>query len=266
MTHFTPRWLAVAVLFLSAVVAGVWTTSSAVLAQDPSPTPGYFVWLPLVLRDASITPTATPFPTPSATATATETPTASPTVTATPVEVTPTATASPTLTGAPTATATATPTVTPTSAPCSVSNVTGTYYAQITNMVSHGCPGGDPVAPAPGNIGVIQNGTVLTLRTVGGDAVGSINPATGSFSAQGPLPTSVGCPSFATCTNTTTGAFTMGQEPMSFTGTGRIDVLVFGSPYCYLTYDTSGSRVSCAVPTTLSGDPWVPILRMLTNR
>ena len=231
MTHFTPRWLAVAVLFLSAVVAGVWTTSSAVLAQDPSPTPGYFVWLPLVLRDASITPTATPFPTPSATATAT-----------------------------------ATPTVTPTSAPCSVSNVTGTYYAQITNMVSHGCPGGDPVAPAPGNIGVIQNGTVLTLRTVGGDAVGSINPATGSFSAQGPLPASAGCPSFATCTNTTTGAFTMGQEPMSFTGTGRIDVLVFGSPYCYLTYDTSGSRVSCAVPTTLSGDPWAPILRMLTNR
>jgi hypothetical protein len=132
-------------------------------------------------------------------------------------------------------------------------------------MVSHDCPGGNPATPAPGNIGVIQNGTALTLRTVGGDATGSINPATGSFTAQGPLPTSAGCPSFATCTNTTSGAFTVGQDPMSFTGTGRIDVFVFGAPLCYLTYDTSGTRVSCAVSATSSGDPWAPILRMLTN-
>jgi hypothetical protein len=273
MTHFTPRWLAVAVLFLSAVVAGVWTVPSNVRAQDPSPTPSYFVWLPLVLRNASIAPTVTPFPTPSVTATATETPTASPTVTSTPVEGTPTATASLTPaatasltpTATPTSTPTDTPTVTPTSAPCSVSDVTGTYYAQITNIVSHGCPGGDPAPPAPGNIGVIQNGTALTLRTVSGDAIGTISPATGGFTVQGALSSSAGCPSFATCTNATAGEFTMGQAPMSFTGTGRIDVSILGSPLCYLTYDTSGTRISCAVSATSSGDPWAPILRRLTN-
>ena len=283
MTRFL-LWLSVGLLLLCAVPGfGVWSAGSAARVFEPTLTPVHFVWLPMLFRDASAvptpfptatvsptpqeTPTASPSPslTPEETPTATvtvsptpqETPTASPSPSLTPEE-TPTATVTvsltpqetstatptrtPTVSSTPTSTATPTPTVTPS---CSVTNVTGTYYATLTNMVGYGCPI-SPVPPAPGDIGVIQTGTALLFRTSIGDGTGAINTTTGQFTVVGALPSAGGCPIFSTCTNTTSGTFTIGQSPMTFTGTGRIDIT--GLVRCYVTYDMFGDRTSCTAP------------------
>jgi hypothetical protein len=92
---------------------------------------------------------------------------------------------------------------------------------------------------------VIQDGTALTLR-VGGDATGTIDPATGRFTVSAPLSPAAGCPAGLTCLNTTTGTFAIGQASMTFAGNGRVDISVFGSAFCHITYDIAGARTSCA--------------------
>lgn len=265
MTRFL-LWLSVGLLLLCAIPGlDVWTAGSAAHMLEPTGTPAYFVWLPVLFRDASAAPTPFPTATASPTLTATpspsptpeETPTATPSPTPTSVE-TPTATPSPsptpsatsivsptltpTASSTPTVTATPTPTVTPS---CSLTNVTGTYYSALTNMVGYGCPI-NPVPPAPGDIGVIQTGAALLFRTSIGDGTGAINTTTGQFAVVGTLPSAGGCPIFSTCTNTTSGTFTIGQSPMTFTGTGRIDIT--GLIRCYITYDMTGDRISCTAP------------------
>jgi hypothetical protein len=44
----------------------------------------------------------------------------------------------------------------------------------------------------------------------------------------------------------------MGQNPMTFTGTGRIDIT--GLVRCYITYDTSGTRTSCTASAAQASD------------
>lgn len=147
-------------------------------------------------------------------------------------------------TSTPTPTPTPTNTPTPTSTPCSTSNVSGTYLSQVSNLVNHGCPVSPP-APPQGEMIVIQDGTALTLR-VGGDATGTIDPATGRFTVSAPLSPAAGCPAGLTCLNTTTGTFAIGQASMTFAGNGRVDISVFGSAFCHITYDIAGARTSCA--------------------
>ena len=159
-----------------------------------------------------------------------------------PLISTPTCTPTPAATRTPTPTAT--PTATPAETPCPVDDVSGSYDVQYSN-VQHNCPFPIP-DPSPDNINIeiIQNETDLTLRSGAGDATGTIDPQTGDFQV---VATSTSPPCTFGCVNATTGTFRLGQNPMTFTGTGQIDVLTIGGGvFCTVTYDVEGTRTSCA--------------------
>jgi hypothetical protein len=121
------------------------------------------------------------------------------------------------------------------------------------------------MTPSSGSIQVIQQGAALTFRTSSGDATGNID-GEGNFIVVANIPLSAGCPIGVTCANTTRGRFTIGQTPMTFTGTGEIILSVTGTPFCTVTYQTSGERTSCetraaqAAPRSVWLDRWRQIL------
>jgi len=156
-----------------------------------------------------------------------------------------TATCTPTPTATRTPTPTATPTATATETPCPVDDVSGSYDVQYSN-VQHNCPFSIP-DPSPAIIEVIQSGTDLTLRSGAGDATGTIDPQTGDFQA---VASSTEPPCDYGCVITTTGAFSLGRNPMTIAGTGQLDLgSPFGGTLCTVTYDIEGTRTGCASAT-----------------
>lgn len=123
-----------------------------------------------------------------------------------------------------------------------VDDVSGFYEVQYSN-IQHDCP--FPISDPPlDNIEIVQNETDLTLCSDAGDATGTIDPQTGAFQV---VATSTSPPCILGCVNATTGTFRLGQNPMTFTGTGQIDVLTIGGGVsCTVTYDVEGTRTSCA--------------------
>jgi hypothetical protein len=121
-----------------------------------------------------------------------------------------------------------------------------------------------PTPVAPGNVQVIQQGITLTFHTSMGDGTGTINPDTGDFVVVGDVPQTAGCPG-TRCTNTTTGNFDRSREPVTFTGNGRIDVYYLSTLACTITYNTSGTRTSCApvAASTLTEPSWLERWRRL---
>jgi len=56
------------------------------------------------------------------------------------------------------------------------------------------------------------------------------------------------------CRNTTTGTFHLGNNPMTFDGTGKFEFLdSSGGALCDVTYDISGTRTSCATGASSAG-------------
>jgi hypothetical protein len=110
--------------------------------------------------------------------------------------------------------------------------------------------------PPPTPIGVSQNGGALTFETSLGNATGTINQGTGDFSVQVVVPASTTCP--YGCSNVTTGRFALGSSPMTFTGSGRIDVKgPTGSVICQVTYNASGTRTACPTLAQVAGWAWL---------
>jgi len=139
--------------------------ATLILGRD-TPTPGTPMYLPLVWRMASPTPTATHTPTATPTATATSTPTATPTETNTPTE-----TATPTNTA--TATATATHTATPTDTATGTATSTN---APPANLVITALSGGS----APEYVRVQNQGGTAQVMT-GWTMVSVVGPQTFNF-------------------------------------------------------------------------------------
>jgi len=153
----------------------------------------------------------------------------------------------------PTPTSAPTPTPTPTTEPpaCPLHDVTGSYRVETSNLDSD-CPGATIEPPPDSDVKIIQDGETLTLRSNAGDATGTIDSQTGDFEVVVIVEPSAELCLFG-CVNTTTGTFRLGQDPMTFAGAGRLDVLgVLGGTLCSVTYDLDGTRTACADARTAS--------------
>ena len=160
-----------------------------------------------------------------------------------PLASTPMCTPTPAATRTPTPTATATAATAET--PCPADDVAGSYDVQYSN-VRHNCPFPIP-DPSPAIIEVIQSRTDLTLRSGAGDATGTIDPQTGDFQV---VASTTEPPCDYGCVATTTGAFSLGRNPMTVAGTGQLDLgSPFGGTLCTVTYDIEGTRTGCASAT-----------------
>jgi hypothetical protein len=146
--------------------------------------------------------------------------------------------------------------------------VTGTYLSQASNvrmtaLITNGCalfppPTGDP-PPTP--VGVRQEGGTLYFETTIGQAQGVINERNGVFDVVVNVPPSTPCP-FG-CSNTTSGQFILGQNPMVYVGVapagGRIDIKgPTGAVICRVTYDVYGTRTSCPIAAQRAGNAMGP--------
>jgi hypothetical protein len=152
-------------------------------------------------------------------------------------------------TSTPTPTATPTPTSTPTPPACPLDDVTGSYLMETSNL-EHNCPGGTVEPPPPATIEITQDGTALTLSSETGDATGTIDPHTGDFEVVVTIDAAPGLCPFG-CQNTTTGTFLLGHEPMTFAGSGQLDIKgLLGGTLCSVTYDLDGTRTDCTASST----------------
>lgn len=149
--------------------------------------------------------------------------------------------------GPPVPTPTPTATATPTAVPCPRDDVSGVYDSVYTDA-SDNCPPGFPDIPVTqsGTIEVLQTGNRLVFQSDSGEAEGTINTSTGRFQVSGSTTES---PCISGCLLTTTGTFSLGVAPMTFTGRTEVDVLSpFGGTICTVTAHVEGTRVSCELP------------------
>lgn len=122
-------------------------------------------------------------------------------------------------------------------------DVSGFYDVRYSNL-QHNCPFPVPDPPSE-NVEVVQDGTALTFHTTAGNISGTIDSQTGDFQASATI---MEPPCTYGCLSTTTGTFHLGQNPMTFEGKGKLDVLnPLGRVFCTITYDVAGIRTSCTV-------------------